>query len=453
MPLIMGLMPVLPEHIWDNRDFNQTSLHIPVGSGPYKLSAFDTGHSVTYTRDPDYWGKDLAVQRGLYNFDEIRVDYYRDDNILLQAFKAGQFDLRRENDPNKWATSYDFPAAHDGRVKLEKLEHHRTEPAYGFVLNTRRDPFRDPALRAALEYTFDFGWINHNLFHDLYHRTTSFFPNSELAAPELPEGKELEILNKYRAQLPLAIFTQPVTPPSTDGSEESLRANLLKASAILREAGYELKNGSLYAPKADKPISFEILLSDPIEEKVALTWIRALKRLGIEAHVHTVDSAQYQARLSTFDYDVTATRWIKSLSPGNEQIFFWGSAAADQQGSRNYPGIKDPVVDDLANAIPAARTREELVATTHALDRVLMAGHYMIPFYYLGADNVAHKAINAASPGCDAFNGNGYWKAGGHLFDKTSDSRFRFQRFALQPQTIAVLVNAWGIQPRRASLA
>ena len=267
MPLIMALMPVLPAHDWQGRDFNQTSLHVPVGSGPYKLSAFDTGHTVTYTRDPDYWGKDLAVQSGLYNFDQIRIDYYRDDNILLQAFKAGQFDLRRESDPNKWVMSYDFPASRDGRVRLERLPHQRTEPAYGFVFNTRREPFNDPAFRAALEYTFDSGWINHNLFHDLYRRTTSFFPNSELAAPALPEGRELDILNSFRAQLSPDIFTQPVTPPSTDGSEEALRSNLLKASTILRDAGYELKNGNLYAPKSDKPISFEILLRRPDRRK------------------------------------------------------------------------------------------------------------------------------------------------------------------------------------------
>ncbi len=390
MPLIMGLMPVLPQHDWKDRDFNQTSLRPPIGSGPYKVSKVDVGRSVTYARDPDYWGSSVPAQKGMYNFGNIRVDYYRDDSIALQAFKAGQFDLRRETNPNTWVTTYDFPAAHDGRVKLESLPHHRTEAAYGFILNTRRALFKDPVLRAALAPTFDFDWINRNLFHGQYHRTTSFFPNSELAAPSLPEGKELEILNKYRDKLPPDIFTKPVTPPESTNAGDSLRDNLLKSGAMLREAGYVLRDDQLYPPNSDRPVSFEILLSDPAEEKVALTWVRALKRLGISARVHTVDSAQYQARLAAFDYDVTVGKWINSLSPGNEQVFFWSSAAADQNGSRNYAGIKDPVVDALANAIPAATSREELVAATHALDRVLLAGHYVIPFYYLGADDIAY---------------------------------------------------------------
>jgi microcin C transport system substrate-binding protein len=395
MPLIIASMPVIPKHDWLNpddtvlRDFNQTSLRPPLGSGPYKVAKVDVGHGITYMRDPNYWGKDVAAQRGMYNFDTIQIDYYRDDGIALQAFKAGQFDMRRETDINKWMTSYDFPAVHDGRVKLEKLTHQRTEPASGFIFNTRRDLFKDPALRAALEYTFDFGWINRNLFHGQYHRTESFYPNAELAAPVLPEGRELEILNKYRAQLPPEIFTSSVRPPNTDGSEESLRSNLLKASDMLRRAGYTLDNDQLYTP-AHQPVTFEILLSDPMEEKIALNWMRNLKRVGIAVRVHTVDSAQFQARMASFNYDVTTGRWINTLSPGNEQMFFWSSAAADQQGSRNYAGIRDPVVDALATSLPSAATRDELVATVHALDRVLMSGHYTIPFYYMGADNMAY---------------------------------------------------------------
>lgn len=389
MPLIMALMPVLPKHIWQTREFNETTLQLPVGSGPYKLTKVDPGRAVTYVRDENYWGKDMPAQKGLYNFNTIQIDYYRDDSIALQAFKAGAYDMRREGDPTKWAKSYDVPAAKDGRLKLETLAHKRTEPASGFIFNTRRAVFKDPALRTALQYTFDFGWINRNLFHGLYKRTESFFPNSELAATGLPEGRELEILIKYKNQLAPDIFVTPITPPTTDGSEESLRKNLLKARELLQEAGYTLTDGKLYAPKAKQPLTFEILLSDPTEEKVALTWVRALQQIGINANVHTVDSAQFQARLAGFDFDVTTGKWINSLSPGNEQMFFWGSAAADQQSSRNYPGIKDPVVDALATAIPAAASREDLIATTRALDRVLMAGRYTIPFYYLGADNIA----------------------------------------------------------------
>jgi microcin C transport system substrate-binding protein len=397
MPLIMGLMPLLPQHDWQDRPFNQTSLRLPIGSGPYKITKVDPGRSVTYTRDPDYWGRNVPAQRGMYNFASVRFDFYRDDSIALQAFKAGQFDLRRELDPNKWATGYEAPAVTDGRVKLMRFEHHRPEAITGFIFNTRRPLLQDPALREAMEYAFDFGWINRSLFHDLYRRTESFFPNSELAAVGLPQGKELDVLAKYRAQLPPSLFTTPVTPPATDGSEESLRVNLLKASELLKNAGYILREDKLYAPSG-AAVSFEVLLSDPAEEKVALAWARTLQRLGIIASVRTVDSAQYQARLTGFDFDVTTGRWFNTLSPGNEQIFFWGSAAANQPGSRNYPGIHDPVVDALASAIPAAATREDLVATTKALDRVLLAGHYVVPFYHLGADQIAYWTTRVAHP-------------------------------------------------------
>jgi microcin C transport system substrate-binding protein len=397
MPLIMGLMPILPKQDWQDRDFNQTTWRVPVGSGPYRITAVDPGRAITYKRDPDYWGHDLPVQRGLYNFDTIHIDYYRDDGIALQAFKAGQFDLRHEMDPNKWATAYDFPAVRDGRVKLEQLPHHRTEPAYGFVFNTRRAPFNDPAFRAALEYSFDFEWINRVLFHGQYHRMNSFFPNSELAAPPLPDAAETAILDKYRDKLPATIFTAPVATPATDGREDGLRDNLLKAEQLLRQAGYRLQGDRLVTPD-NQPVAFEILLSDPMEEKVALTWLRALNRLGIAARVHTVDSAQFQKRQASFDYDVTSAKWFNSLSPGNEQVYFWGSAAAGQQGSRNYPGIADPVVDALAAAIPAAQTRDELVVLTHALDRVLISGHYLIPLYYLGVDDYAWWTAHLRHP-------------------------------------------------------
>jgi microcin C transport system substrate-binding protein len=398
MPLIMCLMPILPQHDWQDRIFDQTTLRIPVGSGPYKLTAVDPGHSVTYELDPNYWGKDVPAQKGLFNFGRIRIDYYRDDSIALEAFKAGQYDLRREADANRWATAYDFPAAHDGRVDLARFPHHRPEPVTGFVLNMRKPIFKDPVLREAVSYAFDFGWINRNLFHGQYHRTQSFFPNSELQAPPLPEGKELAILEQYRAQLPSAIFTAPVALPDTDGTEDTIRAHLLKAADMLRTAGYTLHDDQLYAPNSQTPVNFEILLADPAEEKVALAWARTLHRLGIHARVHTVDSAQDQARLANFDFDVTTGKWINTLSPGNEQIFYWGSDAADQKGSRNYPGIKDPVVDGLAAMIPAARTREDLIAATHALDRALMAGHYMVPFYYLGADQVAYWTAHLHHP-------------------------------------------------------
>ena len=391
MPLIMGMMPIFPKHDWQDRDFNQTSLRVPVGSGPYKISLLDVGRSITYERDPNWWAKDLPAMRGLYNFSKIRIDYYRDDDVSLEAFKAQQYDMRRESDPNKWATAYDFPAVAEGRVRLEKLAHHRTEPAYGFIFNTRRPLFADPVLRAALQYSFDFAWVNKNLFHDQYSRVTSFFPNSDLAATGLPEGKELDLLNAYRAQLPADIFTTPVTPPAA-GNGEEFRDNLLKAEAMLRDAGYTIVDNQLMTPKGT-PVAFEIMLADPTEKKTALNWQRSLERLGIKATVpNPLDSAQYQSRLQSFNYDVTINKWVSTLSPGNEQMYYWGSASADQPGSRNYAGVKDPVVDALAASIPDAKTHEDLVAATRALDRVLMAGHYMLPLYSLGADDIASWA-------------------------------------------------------------
>ncbi len=387
MPLIMGLMPIIPKHDWKDRKFNETSLRPPIGSGPYSVSFVDVGRSITYARNVDYWAKDRPVMRGLYNFDRIQVDCYRDDNISLQAFKAGEYDLRREASPNKWATAYDFPAVNEGRVRLEKLEHRRTEPAYGFIFNIRRAPFSDPILRAALQYSFDFDWIRKNLFRGQIKRVDSYFPNSDLAAPALPDEKETKILNAFRSKLPKEIFTAPATLPEAE-NEEEFRTNLLKAEEMLRHGGYQVKNDRLFAPSGEA-VAFEVMLSDPIEEKIALNWAASLKRLGIDARVHTVDSAQYQSRLASFDFDVTANRWSNSLSPGNEQIYFWGSAAADQKGSRNYAGVKSAAIDNLASLLSKAVTRDDLVASTHALDRALLQGHYFIPLYYVGYDAIA----------------------------------------------------------------
>lgn len=390
MPLIMGLMPVLAKHDWQKKDFNQTTLHPPLTSGPYKITHVEAGRSVTLTRDPNYWGKDLPSEKGMFNFDEVRLDYYRDDSVALQAFKAGAFDLRRESDPKKWASAYVGPALKEGRLKLGRFEHDRTEATRAFIMNTRRPLFQDPALRRAVEHAFDFGWINRTLFQGLYKRTESFFPNSELEAGRgEASGEVRNVLESYKDKLSLSVFNEDVTPPESDGSEEQRRANLLKASEILKESGYKLRKGKIFSPR-NEPVSFEIMLSDPMEEKVALEWSRNLSRLGIEARVRTVDSAQYQARLNSFDYDVVTGRWFNSLSPGNEQSFFWSCAASKQNGSRNYPGICDPVVDALAQAIPAARTREGLVATARALDRVLLAGNYVVPLYHLGVDLVAY---------------------------------------------------------------
>lgn len=389
MPLIMGLMPVLPKHIWEKQDVQATTLTPPMGSGPYRIVAVDPGRSVTYERVKEYWAADLPVNRGLYNFDAIKFDYYRDDAVALEAFKAGQFDIRRETDPNKWATAYDVPAVRDGRIRMEKIPHHRVEAIRAFAFNIRRPLLRDPVLREAVSYAFDADWVNRALYHGMMTRTTSFFPNSELAATGVPLGRELEILQGWRGQLPERVFSAPppVLEKDADGQED-MRSQLRKAAALLRDHGYRVREGALVTPKGE-PVQFEILLNDPADEKVALEFRRGLERLGIGAQVRTVDSAQYQARLNDFDYDMVLVRWFNSLSPGNEQIFYWGSQAADQKGSRNYAGIKDPAIDALATAIPAAQSRAELVAATRALDRVLLWGFYAVPLFYLDADHVA----------------------------------------------------------------
>lgn len=387
MPLIMGLMPVLQKAWWSGRDLSAPSLDIPVSSGPYILKSINPGRALTFARNPDYWGRALAFNRGQWNFDRILYDYYRDDDVALEAFKAGAYDLRRENDPLKWLNSYTTPSVADGRIIKAEIPNGRTEPLRGFIFNTRHALFADGRVREALTYALDFAWMNRVLFGNVYRRAQSTFPNSELAATGLPQGLELAQLEPFRAQLPATLFTTPLHLP--DGAE-GMRSQLHHALSLLQNAGWRLQNGELV--KDGKPFSFEVLLVSADDEKVALEFSRSLKRLGITARVRTVDSAQYQARLTDFDFDMTVNFWSSTLSPGNEQVYYWGSAAADQPGSRNYAGVKDPVVDALASSIAASSTRDELVARARALDRVLMSGHYVIPLTYLGRDLVAYRA-------------------------------------------------------------
>jgi microcin C transport system substrate-binding protein len=390
MPLIMGLMPILPEHAWKTREFDRTTLEPPLGSGPYRVARFEPGRSIVYERVPDYWGRDLAVNRGQYNFAEIRYDYYRDDGVALEAFKADAYDFRRETDPTKWATGYDFPAAHDGRVKVELLPHGRPEPMRALIFNTRRPQFADRAVREALGYALDFEWMNRTLFHGAYRRTASYYPNSELAASGPPSPAELAVLEPLRGTLPPEVFGPAYVPPATDGSGPTgLRGNLRKAQELLASAGWTVRDGLLRNAQGTA-LEFEILLVSSADEKVALEFARALQRIGVTAKVRTVDSAQYQARLESFDFDMTLNRWTSTLSPGNEQIYYWGSEAADWQGSRNYAGIRSPAIDALADSLTAAVDRDDLVTRARALDRALTWGHYVIPLYHLTADHVAY---------------------------------------------------------------
>ncbi len=389
LPLIVGQLPVLPAHYWSERDFSKTTLEPPLGSGPYRIRDFEQGRSVTYERVPGYWGAELPVNRGQYNFDTLRYDYYRDTTVALQAFKAGAYDFRQENTAKDWATAYDFPAVRDGRVVKEEIPHQQPQGMQAYAFNTRRPMFADPRVRQALGYAFDFEWTNQNLFNGAYTRTHSYYSNSELASRGMPSAAELALLEPHREQLPPEVFEGPYEPPRTDGSGR-LRQNLRQAVRLLREAGWAVQDGRLTHTATGEPMAFEVLLVQPLFERVTLPFARNLERLGIDARVRTVDATQYQNRLDHFDFDMVVASFRQSLSPGNEQRDFWGSEQADIPGSRNIIGIQDPVVDHLVDRIIAAPDRASLVARTRALDRVLLWSHYVIPHWHITHFRVAY---------------------------------------------------------------
>lgn len=382
LPLIVGQLPILPKHYWETRDFSQTTLEPPLSSGPYKVAKFEAGRYVVLQRVEDYWGKDLAVNRGQNNFDRIRIEYFRDATVIREALKAGEIDYFEENTAKEWATGYNIVAVEQGWLVKEEILHQRPTGMQAFVFNTRRKKFADPKLRLALAYAFDFEWSNRNLFFGQYARTNSYFSNSELASCGLPQGEELEILQRYRGQIPDAVFEQQYQPPATDGAGWP-RHNLRRAFALLDQAGWEVRNHKLVSRTTGEPLSFEVLLVTPAFERVVLPFARNLKRLGIEVSVRLVDSSQYVNRLRSFDFDIVVSGWGQSESPGNEQRSYWGSTAADSPAARNLAGIKDPVIDELIELIIKAPSRDSLVARTRALDRVLLWGHYVIPNWHL----------------------------------------------------------------------
>lgn len=388
--MILALMPVLPRHYWEKHDITKTTLTPPLGSGPYKIESIDPGRKVVYKRVEDYWAGDLGVNKGLYNFDTLTYIYFRDDDIAFQAFKSGEYGLRREHDITKWMTGYDFKALGEGRVKREEIAHGRPEWLRAMVFNTRRPRFSDKRVREALSYMFNYQWLNQNLYFGALKKIDSAYPNSELAARGRPEGEELRILTELKDDLPPDVFGEPYKSPEYPAGREYQR----KAIALLKEAGWQYKNQRLVNNKGEL-FSFEILLDSPGDEKIALEFVRALKKTGIQARVRTVDSAQFTGRLDSFDYDMVFYKWINSLSPGNEQVNYWGSKAAATPGSRNYAGISNPAIDVLADSIARSGDRDGLVARTRALDRALMYGYYMIPLFYAGRDMVAYDAALA----------------------------------------------------------
>jgi microcin C transport system substrate-binding protein len=392
LPLIVGQLAILPKHYWtaEGRKFGETTLTPPLGSGPYKFGAVKPGESVDYVRVKDWWGKDLPLNKGRYNFDVLSYEYYRDANVALEAFLGGRYDFRQENTAKLWATAYESPAVKDGRIKKETIPHQLPQGAQGFIYNLRRPVFQDRAVRQALAYAFDFEWANKQYAYDSYKRTSSYFSNSDMAATALPDADELKILEPFRSELPPEVFNAVYEPPKTDGSGNN-RDNLRKAAQILDAAGYVTGKDGIRANKTTgQRLAFEFIDNNPAFERWVNPFIQNLQKIGVKVTYRSIDEAQYQNRMNNFDYDMTVMVYPQSSSPGNEQREFWGSDRADMPGSRNYIGIKDPVVDALITQIVSAPTREDLVLRCRALDRVLQWGYYMVPNWHLSAWRIAY---------------------------------------------------------------
>ncbi|MGB0664828.1 MAG: extracellular solute-binding protein [Pontibacterium sp.] len=389
LPLIIGEAPIFSKAFWQDKDFSKPSLEVPLGSGPYQVAEFEAGKSITYQLNPNYWAKDLAVNKGNHNIGALKYDFYLDETVSLEAFKAGEYDFRQEYSSKRWATAYNSDALTRGDIVTEEIKHQNPTGMQAFVFNTRKGIFADAKTRQALSYAFDFEWSNKNLFYGAYTRSHSFFSNSEMAATELPDAKELAILEPFRAQLPAEVFTQVYQAPTTDGSGNN-RRQLRTAKKLLTEAGWQYQGGQLVDPNSGQPLTFEVLLASPTFERVVAPMLKNLERLGIKATMRTVDVSQYINRVRDFDFDMVVGSFAQSSSPGNEQRDYWASSTADLPGSRNLIGVKDPVVDALIEKIINAQTREELVLTCRALDRVLQWSYYVIPQFHISSYRVAY---------------------------------------------------------------
>jgi len=388
LPLIVaGFLPIVPKKYYENIDVTKTFLNIPLGSGPYKIKSLEPGRQIIYERIKNYWAKDLLVNKGQYNFDTLIYDYYKDSNVLLEAFKVGEYDYRREHNVKKWKSNYDFDAVNQGDVILQEINNDRPTGMNALVMNSRKDIFNNRRVRLALSYAYDHEWINKALYDNAYTRTDSYFDNSPLASSGLPSELELELLYPWNDLIPKEVFTSSYAPPVSDGSGIP-RSNLRVAKKILEKEGWFIENGKLM--KNGKEFSFEFLIVSPSVEKIALAFQKTLEVLGITMSIRTVDSSQYQARMINYDFDMIKASWNVSLSPGNEQQFYWGSDVGKKDGSKNYAGVNSPVVDDLIKKLIGAKNREELTTTIHALDRVLLWGHYVIPLYHSNTDRIAY---------------------------------------------------------------
>lgn len=381
---IIGEMPILSKKFYKTHDFSKSDLTMPLGNGPYKIESVDAGKSITFSRVKDWWGAKLPVTLGRYNFDTIKMIYFRDPTVALEAFKAGDIDVRFENVAKNWANAYDNEAYKQGEFVKEALTIENPNGMSGVVFNIRKPIFQDPQVRKAIALAFDFEWANKNLFYGYYKRHNSYFSNSVLASSGLPQGEELRVLEPFKDQLPPEVFTQEFKMPVNDAAHP-IREKLRTASKLLKEAGWEIKSGVLTNKKSAQPLEFEILIQQPDLERVLNGFIENLKLIGINAKIRVVDMAQYQERTNDFDFDMIMGSFPQSNTPGNEQEEMFGSKAADAKGSRNVMGLKSSVVDSLIEQIIHVQSREQLITFTHALDRVLLWGWYVVPGYYLGA--------------------------------------------------------------------
>lgn len=398
LPQIVGQVLVVPKHWWQAngadgkpRDISRGTLEPVMGSGPYKIASIAPGSTITYERRDDYWGKDVNVNVGLYNFKTVSYTFYTDRDVEFQAFKAGNSDFWHENSAGRWATGYDFPAVKDGRIKREELPniYRSVGIMQALVPNGRRDKFKDPKVRKALNYAFDFEDMNRTLFYNQYQRINSFFMGSDLASSGLPQGKELEILNEVKDQIPPEVFTKEYRNP-VSGDPAKLRDNLREAVKLMKEAGYELRGSRMVNASTGQPFDFEILVDSAAMERVVVTYTQNLRKIGINATVRLVDTSQYTNRTRSFDYDMIVNLWAQSANPGNEQADYWGSKAVERQGSKNFAGISNPGIDAIVRKIIFAVSRDDQVAAVKALDRVLLAGNYVIPQFYRGEMTLAY---------------------------------------------------------------
>ena len=416
LPLIVGGMSIVSEAYYRDRDFGETTMDPPLGSGPYRVGAVDPGRSITYERVPDHWASALPLNVGRYNFDTIHYDYYRDRAVLVEALKAGEYDLHEEFTSKVWATQYDIPAVEEGWLVKDVLKDNTPSGVQAFFFNTRLSKFRDRRVREAFAYAFDFEWLNKNQFYGLYERMASYFENSELAARGLPSEAELALLEPHRGAVPEEVFTTPFVPPATDGSGNN-RRNLRQARTLLKESGWITQDGALVNGATGEPMTVEFLYFEPGFERIYAIFARSLERLGVGVTLRLVDGAQYEERLKTHDFEITTIRFVFSLSPGAELNSYFSSATVDQVGSFNIPGIKDPVVDALIADLAAATDRDSLIAAARALDRVLLWGHYMVPQWYKGLHHLV------------------YWN--------------KFARPAVKPRYARGVIDTWWVDPEK----